>query len=156
MRKEKLSEERISRLNGLGFLWDTLNEKWEIGFKALLSYKEREGHCDVERTHLEDGYRLGQWVITQRASKTKLSDDYLKRLNEIGFVLKPHDQLWETGFNSLLKYKEREGHCNVPGNHLENGFRLGQWVGKQRQKKSTLLELRIRRLNELGFVWSIK
>ena len=154
--KSKLTENRISQLNELGFLWDPLTEKWETGFKALLSFKEREGHCNVDRNHIENAYRLGQWVITQRASKTKLSDDCLKRLNKLGFVLKPHDELWETGFNSLMKFKEREGHCKVQGNHIEDGYRLGQWIDKQRQKKSKLSEDRIQRLDLLGFVWSDK
>lgn len=156
MKKSKLSEAQISRLNKLGFLWDTLTEKWDEGFRALLKFKEREGHCDVERNHQEDGYKLGQWITTQRASKTNLTDDRIKRLTGIGFVLNPHNELWEAGFNSLLKFKEREGHCNVADAHLENGFKLGKWVGKQRQKKSNLSDERICRLNELGFTWSAK
>ncbi len=156
IKKAKLSESQISRLNKLGFLWDTLTEKWNEGFRALLKFKEREGHCDVKINHQEDGYKLGQWITTQRASKTNLTDEKIKRLRELGFVLNPHKELWEAGFNSLLKFKEREGHCNVPNAHLENAFKLGNWVGKQRQKKSNLSEDRIQRLDFLGFVWSVK
>jgi Helicase associated domain len=49
-------------------------------------------------------------------------------------------------------YTEREGHCRVPLSHKENGFRLGQWVGNQRNNKKIYAERR-QRLDEIGFVW---
>ena len=155
MNKLKLLEERISQLNNLGFLWDTLSEKWETGFSSLLEFKKRNGHCNIDRAHIENGYKLGQWVTSQRASKTKLTEERIKRLTEIGFILKPHDERWENGFSSILTFKQREGHCNFQENHIENGFKLGQWAGKQRQNKVELSEDRLIRLDQLGFIWDV-
>ena len=152
--KAELSVERIHRLNELGFSWDVLTEQWEAGFGSLLKYKAREGHCLVPTDYLEGGFRLGQWVSVQRTTKSKLSEERCRRLNEIGFAWNKFDDQWEAGFNALLKYKAREGHCLVPTDYLEGGFRLGQWVGKQRSLKNKLLEDRCRRLNEIGFAWN--
>ena len=74
----------------------------------------------------------------------------------MGFIWDTLIENWESGFNALVTYKAREGHCRAPQTHIEGGFRLGAWVSRQRQNKTELLEDRISRLNELGFVWSAK
>ena len=60
--KDKLSEERHRRLDEVGFIWDTLTEAWEEGFRHLEQFYKRDGHCKVLMTHKEDSYKLGQWV----------------------------------------------------------------------------------------------
>jgi hypothetical protein len=145
----------LIRLNEIGFVWDPYIDKWEAGYAALLKFKDREGHCIVSQKHVEDGYRLGQWVAMQRQAKSDLTEARLIRLNEIGFVWDPYIVKWEAGYAALLKFKEREGHCRVPTNLIEDGYRLGQWVAVQRQAKPDLTEDRLRRLDELGFVWNV-
>ena len=56
---------------------------WGRGFAALTKFKAREGHCRVPKFHIEGKYRLGQWVIVQRA---KMPPERRMRLNKIGFV----------------------------------------------------------------------
>ncbi|MGC6551602.1 MAG: helicase associated domain-containing protein [Rubripirellula sp.] len=46
-RKNKLSDERKRRLDGLGFIWDALAEKWEEGFRELSAYHEKYGYTDL-------------------------------------------------------------------------------------------------------------
>jgi superfamily II DNA or RNA helicase len=154
--KSTLSYERLSRLDVLGFIWDSRNEQWEQGFSLLSMFKQREGHCLVKINHLENGYRLGQWVGVQRTTKSTLSDERLSRLNELGFIWDPINEQWEQGFSSLSAFKQREGHCFIPRNHIENGFKLGGWITNQRTRKLTLSKERLSRMNELGFVWSTK
>ena len=154
--KDKLSDDRIRRLDELGFVWDALTEKWEEGFSALSKYKEREDHCRVPGNHLESHYRLGQWVSKQRSSADKLTEDRRMRLDELDFVWEALEDHWEEGFSALLKYKEREGHCRVSTNHLEDGYRLGLWVAYQRQKEQILSPCRKLRLEKLqGWSWNL-
>ena len=56
----------------------------------------------------------------------------------------------------LIAFKRREGHTLVSRDHIEKGFRLGQWVAVQRyfQHRRRMLPERERRLNAVGFVWS--
>ena len=62
--------ERRQQLDTLGFIWDVLEANWEDGFRHLTIFKEREGHCRVPSRHVENGFRLGGWVETQRAAAT--------------------------------------------------------------------------------------
>jgi predicted helicase len=153
--KGVLSEDRRQRLDKLGFVWDPFEADWEEGFGYLTTYKEREGHCSVPVTHNENGFRLGGWVRSQRRNKDMLSEERRQRLEELGFVWDARDSDWHEGFRYLTMYRERAGHCRVPALHKEDGYRLGRWVDKQRQRRGGLSEERKRRLNEIGFVWDV-
>jgi hypothetical protein len=154
-RKNKitLAPERVQRLDEIGFLWDPFTADWEEGFAALKVFKKREGHCRVPHSHKEGAHRLGQWVSTQRRSKTTLTAERLQRLEEIGFVWDPLTADWEAGFAALKAYREREGHCRVPRPHKEGDYKLGIWVRYQRKNKTTLTPERVQRLDEIGLVW---
>ena len=155
-RMDLIPDGRRQRLEELGFHWDAREAAWETGFSYLEAYKGREGHCRVPPDQKEHGFRLGQWVGTQRANKENLSEERLPRLDEIAFVWDPRASDWDEAFRYLRAYKEREGHCRVPYNHVENGFRLGGWATKQRSKRHILSQDRRKRLHELGFVWDAR
>jgi len=73
------------------------------------------------------------------------------------------DPGWEEQFNNLREYQSRVGHCSVPARFKPNP-RLGHWVMTQRRqhtfliqgRPSALTEDRIRRLEALGFTWSVR
>ena len=152
-KKDKLTPERIERLDALGFVWDSIKEQWEEGFDKLQAFKEREGHCRVPRGHKEGGFNLGVWVGKQRSKKDKLTPERIERLDALGFVWDSIKEQWEEGFDKLQAFKEREGHCSVPQGHKEGEYPLGTWVSRQRVKKDKLTPERIERLEALGFVW---
>jgi superfamily II DNA or RNA helicase len=156
-RKFALSKDCLSRLNKLDFVWDTLIEQWEKGFRALKQYKENYGDCLVPRPHkTENGYKLGKWVDGQRRKQSELSDVRRRRLRKLGFVWDPYNGQWEDGFSALKQYKKMKGDCLVPVKYIsENGYGLGRWVNRQRCNQSELSEDRIQRLEKLGFVWNV-
>jgi hypothetical protein len=151
-----LPEARRQQLDKLGFVWDPLQTDWAEGVRYLAIYKEREGHCRVPAKHMENGFRLGQWVVTRRGNADTLSAPRRQQLDELGFVWDPFETDWAEGFSYLKVFKQREGHCRVPAKYKENGYRLGQWVSVQRVNKDTLSAERRQRLDELGFVWSVR
>jgi Helicase associated domain len=153
--RETLSKERRRRLDEIGFVWEAFPLNWERGFDYLNIYKEREGHCRVPQRYKEYGFPLGTWVSHQRLGKDKLSQQRRARLDKLGFDWNPFEAVWEKGFKHLQFYKERMGHCRVPGKYNENSYTLGVWVDSQRQKRQMLSENQKRRLDELGFVWDI-
>lgn len=155
-RQGKLSVDRLQRLNEIGFIWDSLAYKWHAGFCELLKYREREGHCVVPALYKEGDYPLGQWVGVQRKKRSKLTPERLRRLGELDFDWDPVFNKWQSGFQALLSFKEREGHCRVPGKHIENGYKLGQWVIIKRYEKNDLSDDRRKLLDEIGFLWSAK
>ena len=62
---------------------------------------------------------------------------------------------WEAGFAALTDFAAREGHARVPGNHRECDFPLGQWVGRQRNRRELLSVERRERLEAVpGWTWA--
>jgi hypothetical protein len=153
---QNLSEARRQQLDELGFDWDPFETDWAEGFRYLTIYKEREGHCRVPYKHMENGFRLGQWVGHRRDNADKLSAPRRQQLDELGFDWDPLETAWTEGLRHLTIYKQREGHCRVPAKHMENGFRLGQWVGDRRENADKLSAPRRQQLDELGFVWDAR
>jgi hypothetical protein len=153
MNKDRLTPDRVKRLNSLDFTWDLYAEQWEQNFAALQKFHKRESHCCVPQSHKEDGLVLGNWVTNQRMNRDRLAPDRLKRLNSLGFSWDPVDELWERNFAALQKFRKREGHCLVGIRFKADGLKLGQWVSVQRWTKDVLIPDRLKRLNSLGFVW---
>ncbi|MDD4880033.1 MAG: helicase associated domain-containing protein [Gallionellaceae bacterium] len=83
-KKDKLSIERIRRLEDIGFVWDSFSNKWEIGFRYLRDFAISEGHCKVPQKYMApDGYRVGQWLRAQRSSWDTLSSERKERLRTL-------------------------------------------------------------------------
>ena len=127
-------------------------------FAALVAYQNRFGDCIVPYRWPENP-TLGGWVSTQRHLRkaSELEEDHIRRLDGLGFVWNIFDAAWEKMFAALVAYQNRFGDCNVPQGWPENPT-LRKWVDKQRgrRKANRLEEDRIRRLDELGFVWDRK
>ena len=65
----------------------------------------------------------------------------------------------DPGLGELAIFRDANNHCRVPGGYkTASGFGLGSWVSKQRKayNKNQLTPERIRRLDELGFVWTAR
>ena len=107
-----------------------LTDTWETKFGLLMRFREREGNCDVPRRHEEQGAQLGQWLNNQRAAwkKGTLGDERRRRLEEAGVTWDVLEAQWESSFALLLEYREREGNCDVPDRHEEQGAKLGLWL----------------------------
>ena len=158
-KKGKLDESRRQRLEDLDVVWDLLADKWDQHFDLLVRYHEREGHCDVPTGHVtEDGINLSRWLTHQRTAfkEGKLEESRRQRLEDVGVVWDVYTNLWEQNFDLLVRYHEREGHCDVPKRHMEEGINLGTWLNRQRMefKEGKLDELRHRQLEELGVTWA--
>jgi superfamily II DNA or RNA helicase len=151
--KDRLSPDRIKRLNSIGFSWDPLTEQWEAALNALIEFRKREGHCRVSQKAFFNGIALGSWATTQRIYKEQLNPDRIRRLDALGFSWDPRADQWEEAFSALQIFRKREGHCRVAGKTVVKGVQLGTWVVVQRQNKSRLTSERINRLNTLGFSW---
>jgi len=75
----------------------------------------------------------------------------------LGFIWDVLGYRWGKGFLHFKQFVETNGHARVPDKYkTTDGFRLGTWVGTQRQKKDKLTPERRSRLDKLGFVWKIK
>jgi len=120
-------------------------------FEELRKFKEREGHCKVP-ARFSDNPKLGIWVSTQRGQRLKISKERAAKLDSISFTWVVQDGRWEIMFDELRKFKEREGHCNVPARFSDNP-KLGNWVSTQRGQKLKISKERAAKLHSIDFTW---
>ncbi len=150
-RAGRLAPERVIRLEQLpGWLWEGNARTWEESFGHLTHYVGAVGHARPPADHLtDDGFRLGQWVGTQRTAYRAghLPEDRIRRLQQLdGWAWDgrqarrrrsgaTRSKRWEQAFAKLLGYVEEIGHARPPVAFVTaDGFRLGEWVNGQRTK----------------------
>jgi hypothetical protein len=82
----RLSEERIARLDRIGFIWDALDAQWQEMFAALVEYKSEHGNCNVP-CYWPKNLKLADWVKRQRAARKRgtLAPDRESQLTQLGF-----------------------------------------------------------------------
>ena len=141
-RDDTLAQDRIDRLNSIGFDWapkkseierlrykvgGRVNNLWDVRFRELKQYRAKHGDCNV---NTQKQGKLGKWVTTQRAAyrADTLAQDRINRLNSIGFDWAPlkseAEGLWNARFSELERYKAEHGDCNVSS----RSGSLGHWV----------------------------
>jgi hypothetical protein len=158
-RSKKLKADRYEKLVGIDFVFEDQkfaidNERWNILFMELVKYKEKNGHCNLSS---KNG-TLGGWISTQRNlfRSKKLKADRYEKLVGIGFVFEnakvaTDNEKWNKRFMELAKYKEKNGHCNIPITNVS----LGSFISDQRRlfRSKKLKEDRYEKLVDIGFVF---
>lgn len=167
-RRGDLEEYKIQLLNRVKFNWEPHSgpgpEKWLKNYGLLKKFKEKHGHV---RVPFGADDKLGSWLKTQVTQYRNtqeyklpaLSAERIQLLEDIGVDWGERRGVmsWEERFLSLLDYRQRFGHVNVPWQWKEN-IPLAQWVNSQRKKYKDLIEGRknnltdeqIDRLNSIG------
>jgi hypothetical protein len=87
--------------------------------------------------------------------KGTLSLQQIQQLDNIGFVWNADDAHWDMMFELLTFFLEEKKNCLVPQNCHVSGKNLGHWVKTQRLRKGKPSAQRIKRLDDIGFVWRI-
>src|SRR5262245_8105900 len=168
----RLRRDRLRRLKKLGMESGKTEHRWNKRLAELQAYKERHGHCDVPARWPENK-QLAFWVDNQRCWRRRgiLKRNRIMRLNQLGFSwstrlepaalpgsfgerMKTLDQLCDSMFAALLKYKSKHGGCNVRPDDGMDG-RLYKWVAARRAeaRKGQLRNDRRLRLDRIGFLW---
>ncbi|WP_185204302.1 helicase associated domain-containing protein [Glaciihabitans sp. INWT7] len=162
-RAGRLSNERISALGQVtGWTWGVQSDSFTTGLPHLLTFARREGHADVPRGHIEDGFKLGRFAHALQGmyGAGTLSHDRIRRLEQVtGWTWGAHAEAFATATRYLLAFVLREGHADVPQGHIEDGFKLGRFVKSQRAfyNAGTLPEDCIESLESIaGWSWESK
>lgn len=144
---------------------ESLYSSWDEWFGKLLAFKERFGHCNVE-TGWEEDRSLASWVSAQRmrVKRGVLSEDRMRRLNEIGFD--PNwqetrkDETWMQTYRALEEYTRQHGNPNVTRKHHNQQLANWVWIQRQRQrgksKDGPLTQKQIELLDKFGFRWDAR
>lgn len=155
-----LTESQLRRLQELGLKLDPFEDAWQEGYRHLVDYQTEHGDCNVPHKFVtEGGYKLGQWVLTQRqrykSERDKLHLSRKVQLEELGMRWDTFEEAFLIGCKELVEYLSKHGHCNVPPNFITaNGYNLGRWVSKLRKRgKVDLTDSQAFRLDAMGFDW---
>jgi superfamily II DNA or RNA helicase len=157
----KLDPARQARLEQVtGWVWNIGEDSWDRAYAALQAYAEREGHSRVPTQAVIGGVQLGKWVSHQRTAyrNSRLTPEQVDRLERLpGWTWDAQEEDWDQALAALARYAARTGSAEPPKSHVEEGIRIGWWIGTQRKayKKGDLSPERIARLEALpGWAWS--
>jgi hypothetical protein len=166
--------ERLQQLNAIGFdptkrqgkTEQDDHAEWEAKFCELREYKEDHRTCNVTST--DETLELFHWITNQRleyrklkqGKPCKLTATRIMRLTELGFEFMQRGsyQNWNARIEQMKRFKEQNGHLNIPTSHEE----LGEFISRQRFDyrkqlegvKTAMTEERIQILTDLGFQFS--
>lgn len=154
-----ITKEQEQKLERIGMVWvpETI---WDKRFADIQKYFMVNGKLPSSSSSDDLEKKLYQWLNNQRKSYHigRLNEYQLKKLSEIGITsawLSPADP-FEKGYLIAKEYYEANGNLNVPTNYCHrNGFWLGSWLDKIRQKRSELTAEQKKRLDEISFVWDL-
>lgn len=152
-RTGSLSVERARMLEALpGWSWTAFADTWESKLAVLVKYVKREGHCTVPDSWVEDDVPLGRWVGSLRRSYGAgvLAAQRIEALEALpGWLWSVHDKSWADAIQKMNAFYAREGHARVGKRHIEDGFKLGLWLdrNKKARRAGTLPDDRARELD---------
>jgi Helicase associated domain len=135
-----MDQERIDRLNELGFAWVALEAAWDQQMKNLRSFHRFHGHCNV----------------SSKDTKARM-----EALESVNFLFDSFGATFSTRLQELTEFRRVYGHCNVPPHYSENS-KLFVWVQRVRSEyklksigeNCILRQPHIHALNELDFNWT--
>ncbi|RFS40520.1 hypothetical protein D0Q02_30320 [Micromonospora craniellae] len=132
--------------------------QWLVGYAALTAFHADHGHMRVPTGHVRHGIRLDRWVAWQRVEyqASRLPQDRVQYLNEIGFDFTPARRAWERGIAAATAFHAEHGHLDVPTGYVVDGLDLALWLRQQRgyHRKNTLAPDRVTALTDLGINWT--
>lgn len=155
-KKGKLSEERIQKLESIGFTAsNSFKEQWEYKFELLKEFKEEFGKFPAKYT-VYKGIQIGQWIHNQRQKfmSNTLEKEQIEKLESTGIRLHTTNMeaMWNSKFELVKEFKEEFG--RLPNSKESyKGIELGKWLFKHRYiyKDNKLPEERLRKLESIGF-----
>jgi hypothetical protein len=103
---------------------------------------------------------------SHKQRRRQSSEDDSAQLESKSDITSTLQHRWDNTFDRLVVFKEKYGHCLVP-NRYDEDRSLGAWVSTQRRNykilqsgknsnraSSPLTAARVRKLDEIGFVWA--
>lgn len=152
VRKKKgvLSNERIARLDALGFVWNWLElkgqETWMKWYRELEKYTLENGNPHIPARHPNTKLASWVWIQRQRRKGTlkqrngfieTLTTEQINLLDALGFHWDARSgrlaEYWSNGLERLKKFREQHGHCDL--SKVENcDDSLRAWANYQRTR----------------------
>ncbi|CAB9522676.1 Type III restriction enzyme, res subunit [Seminavis robusta] len=167
-----LTQAQVDLLTRAGFIWATdLSFNWMYQYRRLQAFFIKNGHSRATRAATDASLKLNRWCTNMRTLHQRsikglefgMSLEKQKLLAKLDFRFEFEDMPERVSFDEryqwLVKYKEEEGHVNVPQKHPT----LGHFVKRLRKEylsysrgEKYMNPRKIQLLNEIGFNWSVR
>lgn len=138
---------------------ESLIESWDYWYPELCEFYNKNGHTIVMREK-DNSNKLAMWVskLREKFSHGKLDEEKVNKLNELNFVWNVYDYNWNKGYLICLDYKSEFGHLEPHSGDTYKDFDICQWINRQKtlKKEGSLSDERIKKLDDIGFIWSMK
>lgn len=143
-----------------------LSSAWDTYYTAARQWYQEKGNLRIPKSYVTStGLTLGSWIQTQRrvysgAVAGGLTEEKVRKLNEIGMIWDARDQSWNNALAELQTYFNEHGNLDIKARYeTPDGFKLGRWVCNLRTKVRTkgldqaLTPEQQQQLTELGMIW---
>lgn len=143
-----------------------LSSAWDTYYTAARQWYQEKGNLRIPKSYVTStGLTLGSWIQTQRrvysgAVAGGLTEEKVRKLNEIGMIWDARDQSWNKALAELQTYFNEHGNLDIKARYeTPDGFKLGRWVCNLRTKVRTkgldqaLTPEQQQQLAELGMIW---
>ena len=173
-KKNKLSKEKIDKLNSIGMIWQ-VNYTWDENYMYAEKYYKEYGNLEVPKNYIVDGVKLGKWIENQKKNFKNLSQKKVIKLNNIGITshenvvinsLNPkkienkkvntqEELIWYKNYTNALQYFQLNQNLAVSDDYSFNELNLGKWLKEQRDKylNNDLSLEKIELLESIGINW---
>jgi hypothetical protein len=137
--KTSLTPDKIKQLTDLGFVWNLMENKWDVRYSQLKRHYEKEGTSNVILRH-KASPQLVKWASHQRYMhyrlqmnrSTTLTEERIKKLNDIGFSWDLHQSEWMATFEELRSMLRNDDFASFKVSEARRELRT--WVTYQRQQ----------------------
>ena len=148
-------------------LEEALNASWDLMFDEAQKYYKEFGDLLPDKYYrTSSGYRLGQWVATQRrirngAIEGHLDEVRIRKLDSIGMQWDSvNDRSWNRHFVAYKKYVENGGDLQFPSDFIYDGVNIGRWLTMLRKYESSRIRSsyftpeRKKDIEDVGVIWN--
>ncbi len=154
----RLSKDRISKLEEVGVIFNYKDEVWNDMFETYKNYKEKNKEIPDEL--LVDGKSLSNWLMIQRSKykRNKLTSEQVEKLKSIEFLSTSFNEIWDKKYDLATKYYKLYDNINFKRQEKYESEAMGQWIKFQRNNKADkkLSLNREAKLLQIGIIFSIK
>ena len=156
--KNKLSKERIEKLESLGIIWDVYEMRWLEQYELLKKYQQEMKNVNVPLIDKKWG-NLGSWLMTNRRLNrlAKLPKERIEKLELLGVIWNPKKDLWVKRYELIEEFYRKHGHINPIDMDDEMSCKLIKWLSSIRRlyRSGKLSKDHIEKLESFGICWNV-
>jgi hypothetical protein len=147
------------KLDGVGVIWNSLEDDFWGYLHELEAFKKIHGHCRVPEEY-PPSPKLGKWLkgIVRKRNLRSLSKEKVGALTLAGVEWQRNigADKWLAMFGKLAGFAEFNGHCNVPRKYPECPC-LPVWIVNQKtmELNGRLSRERKSMLSFIGMTWRV-